>query len=230
MFSNDNPVQESYRRPLSMVIEWNKTPTTPAARIEPMSVRQSLSLRRNIYDVAETTPPLSQAPILTSPPPNPKSDGDKMYWAKPMWTLFHAMAENISDSDFQEVRSSLLNMVFTICTHLPCPTCSEHAKEFLNGVNFNTIQTREDLRRLFFEFHNTVNARKGFPQYSYDKLVFYKNADMKQVVQNFLQQYARKTKNIRYLADDFQRNRIAETVKSWFLVNLFRFTRNVESL
>ena len=153
--------------------------------------------------------------------PQPK----KMKWGEPTWFLLHTLAEKVKAESFSEIRVKLLNIVYTICTNLPCPDCSNHAKTFLDGVNFNTIQTKDQLKNLLFNFHNTVNKRKGFAIFNYTDLdEKYANAVTINMVYNFVKFFNPKNYSIRMIANDFHRNRITEIIKNWFNDNLKYFS------
>ena len=147
---------------------------------------------------------ISPQPIVISSKDPPKNE-NVMTWGKPTWFLFHTLAEKVIESRFLEIRASLLDSIYSICLNLPCPKCAEHAKSHLNAINFNTIRTKEDLIMLLFDFHNNVNSRKGYSIFKYEDLVKYKNAITKNIIYNFLIEYNKKSKNIRYLADDLHR-------------------------
>jgi len=174
-----------------------------------------------------------QFPLYHLPPPiqpnNPiieketPKDEIVMSWGKPTWFLFHTLAEKVYESKFFEIRAGLLDSIYSICLNLPCPKCAEHAKQHLNGINFNTIRTKEDLKMLLFDFHNYVNSVKKYDIFKYEDLVQYKNAITKNIIYNFLIEYNRKSKNIRYLADDLHREKIAVSLKKWFANNIQYF-------
>lgn len=172
----------------------------------------------SIYKV----PPLIPSPVHEPPSELPKIEA-KMTWGKPTWFLFHTLAEKVIESHFLDVRLQLLDVIYSICVNLPCPKCAEHAKEHLNGVNFNTIRTKDDLKMLLFDFHNLVNARKGYDIFNYEDLKKYEFAITKNVIQNFLIEYNKKSKNIRFIADDLHRDRIASSLRKWFSENFVHF-------
>ena len=84
----------------------------------------------------------------------------EMLWGEPTWFLFHTLAEKIKEEEFLNLRFELLGYIKKICGNLPCPTCAQHATKYLNGVNFNTIQTKKDLQFMLFSFHNDINKKK----------------------------------------------------------------------
>lgn len=171
-----------------------------------------------IYKVpTTTTPPISQKVI------EPPKQETKMTWGEPTWFLFHTLAEKVNETHFLEIRAGLLDIIYSICLNLPCPKCAEHAKNHLNGINFNTIRTKEDLKMLLFDFHNLVNSQKKYPVFKYENLKKYELAITKNIIQNFFIEYNKKTKNIRYLSDDLHREKITSSLKKWFLNNLTHF-------
>ena len=172
-------------------------------------------------------------PPIPSPSPQPqqlitntvnKDNVKKMLWGKPTWFLFHTIAEKVNESHFLEIRSSLLDIIYSICINLPCPKCAEHAKLHLNGINFNTIQTKEDLKLLFFDFHNLVNKKNNYEIFTYESLDQYKYAVTKNIIFHFLTEFVRKSRNIRYLSDDLHRDNLSKTFYKWFNQNWHYFS------
>lgn len=151
-------------------------------------------------------------------------DGKKVKWGEPFWNLFHVLAEHIKESEFSRLRAGLLNLIYLICSNLPCPDCTNHAVHYLNGINFNTIRNKEDLKMMMFNFHNAVNARKGYPIYPIDKMDKYKMANVVFVINTFMSHFLAKHKSFHLIADDMQRRQISVSVKEWFQTNIGAFT------
>lgn len=148
-------------------------------------------------------------------------DEKPMAWGEPTWFLFHTLAHKIKQDKFVELRKSLLDVIYTISVNLPCPTCAEHAKRYLEGINFQTIQSKETLKSVLFDFHNTVNVQKGFPVFPFAELdAKYQTAITKNILQNFMNYFEKKSKSIRLIADDWHRKRVVSILKSWFTNNL----------
>lgn len=171
-----------------------------------------------IYRIPTTITPIISPEVVE--PPKPEA---KMTWGEPTWFLFHTLAEKVIETHFLEIRAGLLDVIYSICLNLPCPKCAEHAKSHLNGINFNTIRTKEDLKMLLFDFHNLVNSRKKYSIFKYEDLKKYELAITKNIIYNFLTEYNKKNKNIRYLADDLHREKITSSLKKWFSSNLNHF-------
>lgn len=149
-----------------------------------------------------------------------------MKWGKSIWTLFHTLAEKITDESFTVIGKDLINIIIKICSNLPCPTCSEHAMNYISKNRFSSayIQTREQFRTELFKFHNSVNRDKGYPQFQMDKLTeTYSELDTIAVVRDFLTVFKDKHFSIRMIANDFHKTRISTQLTSWFNNNITYF-------
>jgi hypothetical protein len=148
----------------------------------------------------------------------------QMLWGKPTWYLLHMMAEKIQEPRFQEIRQEFLNIIFLICSNLPCPTCAVHAKQYLERVRYQWIYTKEQLKQMLFVFHNDVNSRKGYVAFTnHDLDNLYSKSNPPIIIQNFIIEFNRKNKSVRLLADDMNRQRIIDTLKVWFNKNMVYF-------
>jgi len=148
----------------------------------------------------------------------------KMKWGEPTWYLFHTLAEKVRDEHFFQIREELLNTIYSICANLPCPDCAEHASAYLNGINFKTIQTKDQLKKLLFIFHNAVNSRKGYPLFPITELdTKYSQMNLIKVIYNFMPYFQDKSKSIRMIANDFHRSRVSDQLKKWFNANIMYF-------
>ena len=165
----------------------------------------------------------SAEPVVPEAPKElkrPKS----MKWGEPTWFFFHTIAEKVKEEKFDSIRKELLNLVYSICANLPCPDCASHASEYMRGINFNAIKTKQNLKDLFFNFHNAVNEKKGFEKFPYDKLdEKYSKAIFVNIVQNFLIHFQNKHSSIHMIANDLHRNRVVEQIKSWLQENIVHF-------
>jgi hypothetical protein len=167
--------------------------------------------------------PLPKNVLLPVPKPTVKIDPPEkkaMTWGEPTWFFFHTLAEKMKPEKFPKIKRDLVNITKMICNNLPCPICSEHATAFMNRVNFNNINSREDLKLLFFRFHNEVNARKGYTIFTEDELhEKYPSAITNNIFNNFVQVFERKSTSMRLMADSLHRNRIMEVIKKWLFDN-----------
>ena len=148
----------------------------------------------------------------------------KMIWGRYTWILFHTIAEQIKEDKFLQLRNEIVHIIYTICTNLPCPMCADHAKEYLATSNLMKSQTKQELKYELFKFHNVVNARKNYPQFTVEQLNdMYSRAIPRLVFQNFLVHFNSKSKNIKLLADELHRQNVSQYLKSWFELHLNDF-------
>jgi len=148
-----------------------------------------------------------------------------MVWGQPTWLVLHTLAHKIKDEAYPLLRRELNDLVIRICTNLPCPMCSNHAMEYLRKINFDAIQTKKDLKDLIFQFHNAVNIRKSYAQFSYADLeAKYAAANTMAVVQHFLAIF-QQSHNTQINVNTFSKNRTIQHMQSWFRQNLQYFDK-----
>lgn len=153
------------------------------------------------------------------------SEPKKMRWGEPTWFLFHTLAHKIKDENFLQIKNDFLNICFTICRNLPCPTCADHATRFMQNVNFNAIHNKQQIKDLFFEFHNSVNKEKGFELFNKNNLdEKYSRANTVAIIRNFIFHFRDKSRSIRNIANDFFRERTIVEINNWFSKNLQYFS------
>ena len=161
---------------------------------------------------------------LPPPPVEPKKETSKMLWGEPTWLLFHVLSYKIKEESFSVIREELLGYVYAICCNLPCPVCAEHAKTYMQGINFATIRTKEDFKKMMFVFHNVVNQRKGYALFDYAEFDSkYSNAVTNRIIQNFMYFFEDRKRGFKLVASDLYRKQLIERLKSWFNANIHHF-------
>lgn len=149
----------------------------------------------------------------------------KVAWGPPTWIMFHTMAEKIDEQFFSQNSLNILQIIQTISSNLPCELCSNHAKQYMNKVRFNTIRTKDDFKRFLFDFHNDVNKRKGYPLFEISQLkTQYTDREIKQCVYEFMIHFQKKTRNIHLISQEMYRQRNANSVREWFRQNIQHFS------
>jgi len=157
-------------------------------------------------------------------PPSYRNNEKGMKWGPPTWLFLHTLAEKVKDAHFSKLRNDLLKNVFNICTNLPCPECSMHAKIYLNNINFNAIQTKSQFKKMLWEFHNSVNRRKGYKVFNeVDLEKTYKEQVVTSTFYNFLVKFKDRGANNRFISEDMYRKEIAKNLVSWFNINKEHF-------
>jgi len=163
----------------------------------------------------------SQQPLNPIPPPPSNTTEKKVIWGEGIWNLLHTLSVKVKETDFLRIRVELLNHIYGICTNLPCPECSNHAKTYLDGINFNTIQTKVDLIKLLHAFHNDVNYRKGYPFFPYEQVEEkYSKAITGKILQVGMVYFSDRIRSKKLLASDLYKSRLTQELKNWFNTNI----------
>jgi len=161
---------------------------------------------------------------IATPPVHIVDNKPKMKWGAPTWIYLHTMAEKVMDKSFMEIRSDLLRIIYNICTNVPCPLCSSHAKEYLNKHSILNVRSKDELQKFLYIFHNEVNQRKNYPKFAFtDLTTTYHNGNYKQIVNNFMHYYQERSRNIHLIADEMYRQRIVKTIRQWIVDNINHF-------
>ena len=169
-------------------------------------------IRPNIMNINNYHQKITQ-PLLSKEEVKQEQSG-KIKWGAPTWYLFHTLAEKVKEDSFPLIRKELLDIIFTICTNLPCPDCANHATRFMQAVNYDTILTKDDFKELLFRFHNSVNAKKGFPIFDRSELDnMYAKANTTNIILNFYNNF--KTKTMKVTTNSFYRTTSFNNIKSW---------------
>ena len=193
------------------------------------STTAAVSNGRNNYPMIPITPYTHRVASANRdrlpPPPPPPVVEKKVVWGSAVWYALHTISVKIKEEEFARVRSELLEFINLICTNLPCPDCSSHAKTYLEKINFKTILTKEDLKKMLHQFHNSVNARKGYALFPYEKVdEMYSLANTVAILHNFILHFQdRKYRSIKLLATDLNRALLTNELKKWFKQNISAF-------
>lgn len=143
-----------------------------------------------------------------------------MSWGPPTWCFLHTLVEKIKVEHFSIVRLDILKNIYSICSNLPCPECSMHAKNYLNNINFNALKSKEDIKNMLYDFHNDVNGRKGKSLFNRNDLENeYKNNVLTTTFYNFLVKFKDKNASNRFIHEDLYRSRLSSTLVDWFKKN-----------
>jgi len=152
----------------------------------------------------------------------------KEKWGNACWFLFHTAAVKLKD-DREDIIPKLLNIIFNISNNLPCPDCTEHARETLKRLKIDKITTKDSFIVFLHQFHNIVNIRAGNPQFSkedHDKK--YKYAHLGNILKNFVyvmsDNYPTNNNN---LMNDMNRKRVVKNVAIFFANNADAFDQAI---
>ena len=107
-------------------------------------------------------------------------------WGNCVWYLFHTLIHIIKDDQFLELKNDIVYIIKTVIQILPCPDCSRDATLEINKVDFNAIQTKQQLKLLMFNFHNHINKKLNKPIFQLSQLdEKYSKANIHVIINNF---------------------------------------------
>jgi hypothetical protein len=181
--------------------------------------------KNNIPNMFQMTRRIIPPPVVQQQiQPESEPEAKKMLWGPAIWFFFHTLAEKVKEESFSSIKAELLNNIYAISVNLPCPMCATHAKEYLDKINFNSIQCKDDLKNMLFQFHNEVNKRKNYPLFSRDELdEKYSKAVTVNIIKNFMFFFKDRSRSPKLIANDLQRTRIATILNTWFSTNIQHF-------
>jgi len=144
------------------------------------------------------------------------------YWGPSTWIFMHTLAAKVKENSFPVIGPSLILVLIQICNNLPCPECSQHAKQFWAKVKIVNIKTKDDLINLLFVFHNMVNKRKQLTLFNYNNLSYYKTRNVVQTYNTFSRNFNTRG-NMSLINESFRRNMMLSSLKTWLMKNLNHF-------
>ena len=139
-------------------------------------------------------------------------------WGPPVWNFIHTLADKVNEDSFNTIKHSLFSIIKRICFNLPCPECSQHAKQFLLRVNVSNINSKNEFKHMLFVFHNAVNKRKRKPIFAYKIIDKYKFMTIPNAYNNFINAYNTKG-NLSLIMESFQRSIFIKELNRWLYFN-----------
>ena len=107
-------------------------------------------------------------------------------WGNNIWYLFHGLIQKLDDSQYDIWKNDFIYIFTTISSNLPCPECSNDANNIIKKTNFKNINSKEDLKKFIFNFHNYVNKKLKKTEFKYEELTIYDNINIDNVINNFI--------------------------------------------
>lgn len=144
-------------------------------------------------------------------------------WGPFIWIFLHTLVAKIKESEFKNNKDKLIEIIFKVCSNLPCPDCSEESIRFLKTVNFKNVTKKEDLIEILFVFHNQVNINLKKTEFPEHLLKTYNNNNMNNVLKIFIETFNKNTKNIRLMNQSFMRSIISKDIKTYIQNNIHIF-------
>ena len=143
-------------------------------------------------------------------------------WGEPTWYFFHVFAEKIVNNFYIKNKSKVDDIIFSICSNLPCPYCKDHAVSYLKKNKLSFVKNKEDLKTYFFNFHNDVNKKKNQKINVKDILKKYEKINMVKAYKFFHQEFFKTI----YLSKHFSgwiRNSLREKIQKFMIANISQF-------
>jgi hypothetical protein len=99
-----------------------------------------------------------------------------MKWGGITWIFLHTLSYKVHPEHYQQIKGELWYHIKQLCSTLPCPDCSSHAMQYLKKIN--TPDTRDQLIRVLFDFHNVVNVKTKKTVFSFGGFDKYRTVDL----------------------------------------------------
>lgn len=141
------------------------------------------------------------------------------HWGIPTWMFFHTLLAKINPDKYDIIKIELLQYITSICNILPCPTCREHASNYIKKIKIQQLPTLDSFKRMIFDFHNHVNVRLKKKIYTYDYLSVYDHLNFTVIFNAFVKEFTKSFHDTRYISDIMFRQRKVVEIKHWILKN-----------
>jgi hypothetical protein len=141
----------------------------------------------------------------------------KSVWGPATWAMLHCLVLKIKDDATNTTQ--LKTLITSICDNLPCPYCASDATMFLEKININKLNTKQDFKNMIYIFHNRVNLKKRKKLLNSTELDnLYKTKNLLKVIINFIKKYHTKG-NMQLLNESFHRQMVIKEFKKWLQNN-----------
>lgn len=140
-------------------------------------------------------------------------------WGEPTWDLLHCIPEKIDESYFNNNKNTVITIIISILTGLPCPDCSSHSLKLFNKYIKNIV-SKITLRKAIFLLHNEVNKKTKKSIQDISILEKYSNYKMKTILEKWVDVY-KPVKNIpKLMYNNMQINIVKKNIIKYFQINL----------
>jgi hypothetical protein len=151
---------------------------------------------------------------------------DIKLWGNTIWYLFHGLLHKLNDEQFYNWKEDYIFIFKSISNNLPCPECSADANNIIKKTNFKNINSKEDLIKYIFNFHNYVNKKLKKKEFNYEDLIIYEKINIEIVINNFILIFKLNSNIPQLMSQSFHRQKILpeiinkiNIIKKYLLVN-----------
>ena len=149
----------------------------------------------------------------------------KEEWGNACWYLIHGLCFKLKNDDTRLI-NELMNKLYNVCINLPCPDCSEHAKETFSSAKKNGVKitNKVELQMFWWKFHNLVNMRTNKQYMSFeDAKSKYEKIRLYHAVNNFVKIMKRNVPGERAMMYSMSRNKATENMFNFIKENQAHF-------
>jgi len=151
-------------------------------------------------------------------------------WGVHIWSFLHIFCQSINEKQLLSNKNDIYGFISSVMCNLPCPECSYHARLFIINCNFNNLNSKQQMIKLFFDFHNKVSARVHSKNPKYKNadiniLDQYKNRNIKEAFRTYHAEWTKASniKNILAMTSTFNRHIFMENTIKWMKSHLHLF-------
>ena len=146
-------------------------------------------------------------------------------WGPATWAFIHTLSVSIKPEKIHILGPQMFAFIIRICNNLPCPTCSEHAKSYINKLmkDQSFIKDKQKFINAMYIFHNEVNKRLKKQMFKYENILptYEKNNII--LIFNTFSKYFNNKNNLNVILENFHRKRLIMDIKRWLLTNINNF-------
>ena len=96
------------------------------------------------------------------------NSNDPRVWGPPLWKYMHYSAANYPEAPSREQIRDMVNWLRTLTVTIPCVSCKQHYKKYLDKHELERIcSSRDTLFNFLVDIHNQVNRRNNKKIVSY---------------------------------------------------------------
>lgn len=148
----------------------------------------------------------------------------KSVWGPAIWYLVHTLSFKVKTNHFHELKDELLDHFVSLCYNLPCPDCTEHAKQELKHLDKSKITNKKELCIYFVNFHNKVNVITKTKIFTVDEFISkYKTAVTRNVIANFFIVMTKTDHNVKLMTNSFHKSNAIVSLNKWLKMHGSKF-------
>mgnify|MGYP001431780079 FL=1 len=172
--------------------------------------------------------PASNTKIINKPnikrnqplPKNVNNISTRSFWGAPTWYFFHTIASRINPTFYANNYEFVWDFIKDVCAHIPCPYCQRHAIDYTSKIAIHSVNSKEKLETVMFDFHNFVNTRTGKKRENRTMLQKYKKANIKAIFDLF---------EVRFFHSYIGRRNFDDWIKNDFKKKYYDFCNTVRT-